>query len=176
MSSKTVEDLEKRSRPSGLSWIEELRQVSMAVSKKGGRGALNRTQVFYQLHWTNDARGFGITVHKGRDPETAEEWWTIERAFGKPPPFVDEEDLAILRLLWDERAHDSGLRAFGLGSLHGGEVLRRMALTARLLAASDLSPLLLAPSRAARIAWRAEANGRQRPCFVSDPPASLLSA
>ncbi len=174
MPSKTVEDLEKRSRPGGLSWIEELRQVSMAVSKKGGRGAPNRMQVFYQLHWTSDAHGFGITVHKGRDPEAAEEWWTIERAFGKPLPFVDEDDLAILRLLWDERTHDSGLRAFGLGPRHGGEVLRRMALTARLLAASDLSPLLLAPSRAARVAFRADANGRQRPYFLPEPPATLV--
>jgi hypothetical protein len=38
--------------------------------------AASRQQLFYLLQWTPDARGFGVTVHKGRDPESAEELWT----------------------------------------------------------------------------------------------------
>ena len=67
MSSKTVEDPKERLASGVLSWVEELRQVSMAVSKKGGKGAAHRTQLFYVLHWTENAEGFGVTVHKGRD-------------------------------------------------------------------------------------------------------------
>ena len=52
-------------------------------------------------------------MHRGRDLEDAEAWRDIDRALVKPPPFVAEEDLPILRLLWAERGHDSGLRAFG---------------------------------------------------------------
>ena len=176
MSSKTVEDLQKPLNPGAMSWVEELRQVSMAVSKKGGRGAAGRNQLFYVLHWTDDATGFGVTVHKGRDPQTAEEWWTIDRALSKPPPFVAEDDLPILRLLWAERVHDSGLRAFGVGPLNGGEALRLMAQSGRLLAANDLSPLLLAQTRPASVAWRIDSNGRQRPCFKPEPPAGLVVA
>ena len=174
MSSKIVEELEKPGKSGALSWVEELRQVSMAVSKKGGRGSVNRNQLFYILHWTADSTGFGVTVHKGRDPETAEEWWAIDRALVKQPPFVTEDDLPILRLLWAERVHDSGLRAFAIGPLHGGEALQLMASTGRLLAASDLSPLLLAPTRAASIGWRVDGMGRQRPCYQPEPAASLV--
>ena len=86
--------------PGVLSWTEELRRVTVAVSKKDRRPAASRQQLFYLLLWTVDARGFGVTVHKGRDPESAEEMWNIDRALNKPPRFVGDEDRAILRLLW----------------------------------------------------------------------------
>ena len=176
MPSKSVEEVEESERinPGVLSWVEELRRVSMAVSKKSTKASASRTQLFYVLHWTQDARGFGLTVHKGRDPGSAEEWWSIDRALIKAPPFVDEQDVGILRMLWAERTHDSGLRAFGLGPQYGADVLRQAVHTGRLYAASDLSPLLLADTRPAKVSWRLDENGRQRPCFVASPEASLV--
>ena len=176
MSSKSVEDLEGKERvsPGVLSWVEELRQVSMAVSKKSSKPTSSRNQLFYILHWTQDGSGFGVTVHKGRDPESADEWWSIDRALIKAPPFVAEEDIGILRLLWSERAHDSGLRAFGLGPRHGGDVLKRMAQTGRLYPANDFSPLLLAEPRPASVIWRLDNNGRQRPWLKPTPEANLV--
>ncbi|MFZ4534762.1 DEAD/DEAH box helicase [Propionivibrio sp.] len=176
MSSKTAENQEEKVRinPGVLSWVEELRQVSMAVSKKTSKASASRTQLFYILQWTADACGFGVTVHKGRDPESAEEWWTIDRALIKQPLFVAEEDLGILRLLWAERAHDSGLRAFGLGPQHGGDILQRMARTGRLYPENDFSPLLLGEARPAIVSWQFDANGRQRPCFKPTLAASLV--
>jgi superfamily II DNA or RNA helicase len=174
--SKTVEGLEEKERinPGVLSWVEELRRVSMAVSKKTSKTTASRNQIFYFLHWTEDACGFGVTVHKGREAENAMEWWTIDRALIKPPPFVAEEDVSILRLLWAERAHDSGLRAFSLGPQHGGDILQRMARTGRLYPANDFSPLLLAETRPAIVSWLLDGNGRQRPCFTPTPAASLV--
>ena len=176
ITSKTVEGLEEKERinPGVLSWVEELRRVSMAVSKKTSKASASRNQIFYFLHWTEDACGFGVTVHKGREPENAMEWWTIDRALIKPPPFVAEEDVSILRLLWAERAHDSGLRAFSLGPQHGGDILQRMARTGRLYPANDFSPLLLAETRPAIVSWLLDSNGRQRPCFIPTPAASLV--
>jgi hypothetical protein len=75
-----------------LSWTEELRRVAMAVSKKDRNPPLHRQQLFYLLLWTADARGFGVTVHKGRDPESADELWAIDRALSKPPRFVSDDD------------------------------------------------------------------------------------
>ncbi len=173
MSSKSEPSAE-RINPGVLSWVEELRRVSTAVSKTSAKGSAGRNQLFYLLHWTNDAGGFGVTVHKGRDPESAEEWWSIDRALHKPPPFVSEDDIGILRLLWIERTHDIGLRAFGLGPKHGAEILRRMAATGRLCPANDYSPLLLSSTRPAKVSWRLDVNGRQRPRLESEPPASLV--
>ena len=161
-----------RINPGVLSWVEELRRVSVAVSKKTGRGAVNRNQLFYRLHWTRDGLRFGVTVHKGRDPESAEEWWAVDRALLKPPPFVIDEDQPILRMLWAERSHDSGLRAFGLGPKHGAEILQRMAQSGRLYPATDASPLRLAEARPATVSWRLDINGRQRPCLKAQPEAS----
>jgi len=146
----------------------------MAVSKTSTKASASRNQVFYFLRWTADSSGFGVTVHKGRDAGSAEEWWSIDRALLKPPPFVNEDDVSILRLLWAERGHDVGLRAFGLGPAHGGEILQRMAQTGRLCPANDFSPLFLAGSRSATVSWRVDANGRQRPCFTPVPAAGLV--
>ena len=175
MSPKT-EVLEEKERinPGVLSWVEELRRVSMAVSKTTTKASASRNQLFYILHWTPDNSGFGVTVHKGRDAGSAEEWWSIDRALIKPPPFVSEDDVGILRLLWAERGHDVGLRAFGLGPAHGGEILQRMAHTGRLCPANDFSPLFLADTHPATVSWRLDANGRQRPCFIAVPAASLV--
>jgi len=176
MTSKTVEGVEEKERinPGVLSWVEELRQVSIAVSKKVSKTTASRNQLFYILHWTDDANGFGVTIHKGRDPESAEEWWAIDRALIKPPPFVSEDDVIILRLLWAERTHDCGLRAFGLGPKHGDDVLRRMAQTGRLYPVNDFSPLRLTEVRPASVGWRVDGNGRQRPWFKPTPEANLV--
>ena len=176
MVSRNSQDADDKERvhPGVLSWVEELRQVSLAVSKKSSKSPSNRNQLFYILHWTPDGKGFGVTVRKGRDPESADEWWSIDRALVKAPPFVFEDDVGILRLLWAERAHDCGLRAFGLGPRHGGEVLKRMAQTGRLYPVHDFSPLLLADERPASVIWQVDGSGRQRPWFKPTPEANLV--
>ncbi|MFZ2855139.1 MAG: DEAD/DEAH box helicase [Rhodocyclaceae bacterium] len=157
-----------------LSWVEELRRVSAAVTKKKTRPAASRQQLFYLLHWTSDARGFGVTVHKGREPDAAEEWWSIDRALIKPPQFVTEEDLGILRLLWADRTYETGLRAFGLAPRHGNEVLQRMAQSGRLCPADDPSPLHLAEARPASVVWQVDSNGRQVPLLRPEPAVNLV--
>ncbi len=173
---KTAEDLQEEKEnpaPGGLSWAEELRRVSLAVSQNGSRPSSSRVQLFYLLHWTPDASGFGVTVHRGRDLEDAETWWEIDRAFVKPPPFVSEQDVDILRLLWEERLDDCGLRAFPLVRRYGGELLPQLLRTGRFAAATDLSPLLLGESRPGDLGWRIDSRGFQRPCFRPQGEAVL---
>ena len=157
-----------------LSWVEELRMVAAAVTKKKTRPSVNRHQLFYILHWTPDARGFGITVRKGRDPDNADEWWNIDRTLVKPPNFVTEEDLGILRLLWAERTHETGLRAFGLGPKHGSVLLQRMVQSGRLYPADDFAPLQQGEVRPASVVWQVDANGRQAPVLKPTPVADLV--
>lgn len=115
-----------------LSWVADLRRVSIAVAKKKTRPASARQQLFYILKSTPDHRHFGVEIRKGKYPESAEEWWKIDRALVTPPQFVNEEDLGILRLIWADRGNESSLRAFGLGPKHGAEIMQRMAASHRL--------------------------------------------
>jgi SNF2 family DNA or RNA helicase len=173
---RTIEDRGKPEPVSlgGLSWVEELRMVAAAVTKKKTRPSANRHQLFYILHWTPDARGFGITVRKGRDPDNADEWWNIDRALIKPPTFVSEDDLGILRLLWAERTHETGLRAFGLGPKHGTVLLQRMVQSGRLYPSDDFAPLQQGEVRPANVVWQVDSNGRQVPVFKPTPAVDLI--
>lgn len=178
MASEIVENSSELegSRPVSLSmsWADELRRVSNAVSKTTIRLAAGRSQLFYLLHWNAAATAFGISVVKGRDPENGEEWWDIERALLKQPPFVGEDDVAILRLIWNARDKANGLRAFALTGEQGSEILRRIAQTGRLCPASDRSPLALSDTRPATLCWRPDGYGRFSPCLETTPPAELL--
>ena len=173
---KAIEERGQPSRinPGVLSWVEELRMVAAAVTKKRAKPSVNRHQLFYILHWTPDARGFGITVRKGRDPDSAEEWWNIDRALIKPPSFVTEEDLGILRLLWAERTHETGLRAFGLGPKHGVVVLQRMVQSGRLYPTDDFAPLQQGDPRPASVVWQVDENAKQVPSLRPTPPVDLV--
>jgi superfamily II DNA or RNA helicase len=167
MTTKAVESPREKegNTPAGLSWAEELRRVSLAVSQNNSKPLTSRHHLFYLLHWTSDAGRFGITVHRGRDLEEAEAWQDIERAFAKPPPFATEQDVDILRLLWDAGLDDDGLRAFALRGAQAGEILQRLLRTGRLALSSDLSPLLYGEPRLGSLAWRIDSQGRQCACF-----------
>lgn len=160
-----------------ISWVEDLRRASIAVAKKKARPTTARQQLFYLLKTSDDASRFGIVLVKGRYAESADEWWNVERALVTPPQFVTEVDLGILRLLWSERGHDSGLRAYGLGPKHGAEILSRMLATHRLYTEEDPSlPLDAGSARPATVGWQVDARGFQRPCLKPDPAASLVLA
>ena len=176
---KAIEQRNPKERVSGsvLSWVEDLRRASIAVAKKKARPASARQQLYYILKWSPDRRRFGIELRKGKYPENAEEWWKVDRALVTPPQFVSEEDLGILRLIWAERGHDSGLRAYGLGPKHGAEILERMAATNRLYPALDLGlPLHAGAARSASVGWQIDGQGLQRPYFKSEPPTELVIA
>ena len=158
-----------------LSWVEDLRRASAAVAKKKARPSGARQQLFYILRWTSDRRHFGIEIRKGKFPESAEEWWKVDRALVTPPQFVNEEDLGILRLLWAERGHENGLRAFALGPKHGAEALQRMAASHRLYPQDDLAlPMNSGNERPASIGWQIDSQGFQRPYLKPDPAAELV--
>ena len=162
-------------RPGILSWVEDLRRASVAVAKKKARPATARQQLFYILKSTADQRHFGVEIRKGKYPESAEEWWKVDRALITPPQFVNEEDLGILRLIWADRNHETGLRAFGLGPKHGAEILQRMAASHRLYPEDDLGlPLSIGTARPASIGWQVDGRGFQRPFLKPEPAADQI--
>ena len=167
----------ERTSHSMLSWVDDLRRTSLAVAKKKARPATARQQLFYVLKWTADKRQFGIEIRKGKYPESAEEWWKVDRALVTPPQFVTEEDLGILRLIWADRGHETGLRAFGLGPANGAEILQRMAASHRLYPEDDLGlPLAAGALRPASIGWHIDGQGFQRPYLKPEPSAEMIVA
>jgi len=161
--------------PTGvLSWTEELRRVAVAVSKNDRQTPAGRQQLFYLLLWTHDVRGFGVIVRKGRDPESGEDLWGLDRILSKAQRYLGDEDRPILRQLWAERAFDTGLRAFGLGPQNGEEVLKLMAQSGRLFLRDDFSPLSLGAARPATVDWHDDNAGRQRLVLSAQPPASQI--
>jgi superfamily II DNA or RNA helicase len=176
---KAIEERNPKERVSGsvLSWVEDLRRTSIAVAKKKARPASTRQQLFYILKWTDDKRQFGVEIRKGKYPESAEEWWKVDRALITPPQFVNEEDLGILRLIWADRGHETGLRAFGIGPKHGAEILQRMAASHRLYPEDDLGlPLNAGAPRPASIGWQVDGMGFQRPYLKPEPSAEMIVA
>ncbi len=176
---KAIENRSPKERASGsaLSWAEDLRRASVAVAKKKARPSAARQQLFYILKWTADRRQCGVEIRKGKYPENAEEWWKVDRALVAPPQFVTEEDLGILRLIWADRGHETGLRAFGLAPKHGAEILQRMAASHRLYTQDDLGlPLNAGAERPAGIGWQVDSQGFQRPQLKPEPPAALIIA
>ncbi len=164
-----------RVSPGVLSWVEDLRRASIAVAKKKARPASARQQLFYMLKWTADQRHFGIEIGKGKFPDSAEEWWNLERALVNPPQFVVEEDLGILRPLWADRLHETGLRAFGLGPRHGAETLQLLVESGRFYANNgDGLPLREGGPRPAQVGWRVNAQGLQQPLLIAQPAAELI--
>jgi len=165
-----------RVSPGVLSWVEDLRRASIAVAKKKARPSGSRQQLFYLLKWTPDQRHFGIAIVKGKFPDSAEEWWNIERALVNRPQFVNEEDLGILRALWGDRLHETGgLCAFGLGPRHGAAALERLVRSGRLYADDgDGLPLAEGGPRPARVGWRVDTRGQQCPQLIAEPAAALV--
>lgn len=178
MTTKSLEEVDQveevAATPLGaLSWIEELRRVSVAVSHKPARVASHRNQLFYFLHWSEKGDAFGVSVRRGRDPESSEEWWALDRSFDKTPGFATDEDMEILKQLWAQRNHTNGLRAFTLTEVEAGSLMRAMLDSGRLCSAVDLSPLLVGEERLGK-KHTVEIKGHVFTKWVAEPEASVV--
>ncbi|MFY9260977.1 MAG: DEAD/DEAH box helicase [Gallionella sp.] len=113
-----------------------------------------------------------ITLHKGKlkfkgaYPEGLKPWDLSERVFMKPPQFVREADLAILRLLWRQGRANEGWSLMGesghtlLTQLLASE---RFCLAARPFTQPKETPKLLksGKARTGQLVWQVDATGRR---------------
>ena len=116
-------------------------------------------------------------------------WDNIESALTKPPKFVGEADLAILRSIWLAKATSYGV-GYALSGPNGAATMELMINTGRAFASSGNSagnhgapsfhqqaalrqePLHAAPARQAQIIWDELEGQRTRPVLQTIPPAS----
>jgi hypothetical protein len=88
----------------------------------------------YAITRSSYSGGYTIVIYKGKMDEGRlldglEEWSSVERALIKPPQYVTDEDLGLLRLLWKHRDKYDG---FLIPCAHGHEILTRLVDSGRL--------------------------------------------
>ena len=149
-------------------------------------GTPNQTQPLarqpHRLYWmlgpAESGNGYRLTVNKGRSdgsgrlPQQREVWVQFDQALSRPMKYLDEDDLAALRLLMASRVPGERARqVLPLSGRQGYEALQRLLESSRLHA--DVTPpvaLRSGADRAARLIWRQDAAGRFRAHAEATPP------
>lgn len=169
--------------PAVLSWIESFRLALTEPEKKKTKTAQPAERLFYVLWHAPHANACFISMVKSRPgPDggpgaRSAEWSNVERALLQPPRFVDQEDLAILRLLWMQRGANSIYSDFPLAGRHEEELLRLLLASGRfhyqgkpvqpwprntaLVALAEGKP------RPATLEWRTTTGGEMVPTVVA---------
>ena len=176
--------LEEREQPDGvrpevLNWVQELQRL--ADTPKAGKRAkpATATRLFYLLSGADGQGEYRIKCFKartdtlGRPTGALQTWNGFERALVNPPQFVDEEDLAILRLAWVPKPRHLYLDTLPLEPRHGDELLRRLLATGRWLMDRDSRlPWHPGQDRPANLAWHQDTLGRMHAKLVSRPESA----
>ncbi|MDP4030239.1 MAG: DEAD/DEAH box helicase [Gallionella sp.] len=163
-----------------LEWVESFRRTAKAPPKKTAKSAPRPEKLCYVLTKSAYSGAYVFGTYKGKfDAEghltgRFEEWGNVERALIKPPQFITEEDLPILRMLWQQRdRHDY----FPIKNAKGNEILTRMLASGRLFfmeavagnryLRSEPVHLKQGKVRKARLEWGVVESGRMVPRIVS---------
>jgi hypothetical protein len=115
---------------------------------------------------------------EGHIRSVGDSWSNVENALLKPPQFITEEDLSILRLLWLGRSK-GGYGGFSLTGANGGLALASMLATGRLAIMDQhghkAGPLLRPGNpRPGNIQWQPYHENRLQAFLQSTPPASAV--
>jgi superfamily II DNA or RNA helicase len=180
-------------RPEMLRWLEGFRAQCQAIKASADRKvAKNDLGLLYLLGWAPHQQCYAVSmfkVHRGVKVtlrRNAEAWTNVPAALLKPPKFVTEQDLPILRGLWMTRKSDYDLNFFLRGEA-GADLLERLVATGRLYLdtveesdsgqadAAYRGPLRPAGARASCIAWQVEQGGLLRPALQVEPAAEAVT-
>ena len=164
-----------------LEWVESFRRAVKAPSKKTAKPASRPEKLCYAITRSAYTGGSVFGIYKGKlDVEGRltgrfEEWSNVERALIKPPQFVTEEDLSILRLLWQQRDRYG---YFPVKGARGSEILTRLLASGRLFfmeaiagnryLRSDPVHLKQGKIRKAHLEWGVDESGLMVPRIVSN--------
>ena len=176
-------------RPELVRWLETFRAHAESAAPGAGQTGASSIVLAYRLGWSHYHQRHEIQLFKARrgvDGEVRsidEPWSNVEAALIKPPKFVADDDLVILRSLWLGHSREKHGH-FVLRGANGGEVLHKLLATGRLFPAApvDAGPahglraLSMGAARPGRIEWEAQADDRLRPVLRTEPPAAMVLA
>lgn len=175
-------------RPELVTWLEGFRAARTAPVNRSKKSATTRATHALAYVIANSYRSspeiFLYKARVGADGKIRaldDPWDNVENALVKPPKFVVEADLPILRGLWLDR---SGKYAgsFGLQGTTGATVLEKLIATGRAFVSPVASPmrsgepcgLHAGPARHGTIVWHSLPDTRVRPILQTEPPATML--
>jgi superfamily II DNA or RNA helicase len=175
-------------RPELVGWLEGFRARHLDAPASGKRaGARVSHALAYVI--TGAYQGYPqIVLYKSRVAADGtirsieDAWHNIENALVKPPKFVSEEDLPILRGLWLGRSRGSFAGQLGLQGTTGAALLEKLIATGRAFAAPPAStmhsgqpcPLHGGPARPGQLTWQTLPDTRVRPVLQTEPAATVL--
>ncbi len=167
-----------------LAWLEAFRQAAVPKAAGSAKTPKKRQVLLYALRMPESGYGpWHVDLLKANTSAEGvvspiEDWNNVERALLKPPRFVAEEDLDILRMLWMQRSHDSYYGEYPLAGPHSDELMRRMLACGRLFVADDdherLIPLATGDERPGCLTWRHDPVGRLVPAVETTPAAEAV--
>jgi superfamily II DNA or RNA helicase len=173
--------------PALLEWVEAFRKVQAASGKKKSKPVSRPDRLCYVLMKSLNSDGYIVGTYKARMSQDGqllgqlEEWSNVERALIKPPLFVTDEDLPILRLLWRQREKFDGNILMGK---QGNEILLSLLESGRFFCMERLAGnryVLSAPIRLkqggvreARLDWGADESGRMVPRVIRSGTAVVV--
>ena len=161
-------------------WAETFRRAVQTPPRKKSKPTAKPERLCYALTPSSHAEGYVIVIYKGKtDGEGRllgglEEWHNVERALIKPPQYVTEEDLPLLRLLWKQRDKYDGFR---VAAAQGHEILTRLLESGRLYFIERVAEpvhLKQGEARDARLDWGADESGRMVPRIIRNGAAVLV--
>ena len=165
--------------PALLEWVEAFRKVQDAPVRKKAKPTLRAERLCYVLMKSINSDSYIVGTYKakmsadGQLQGRMEEWSNVERALIKPPQFVTDEDLPILRLLFRQRDKYDGNIAMGK---QGNEILISLLASGRFFCMERVAgsrfvlsePIRLKQGevREARLDWGADESGRMVPRVI----------
>ncbi|MDO8207039.1 MAG: DEAD/DEAH box helicase [Gallionella sp.] len=173
--------------PALLEWVEAFKKAQAVPAKKKAKPAVRPERLCYVLLKSLNTEGYFVGTYKARMSADGqllgplEEWSNVERALIKPPQFVTDEDLPILRLLWKQREKYDGNILLGK---QGNEILNSLIESGRFFCMERVAGnryVLSAPIRLkqgavreARLDWGADESGRMVPKIIRSGAAVVV--
>ena len=177
-------------RPELVQWLEGFRARRTAAhpNPKQSSGSKATHRLGYEIT-VNYRRAAEVHLYKARRGADGllggldEPWSNVEAALIKPPKFVSEEDLPILRGLWLGRTRED-YGGFVLRGVTGAALLEKILATGRAFApvpTNDRDPAVTVavqagPTRPGQIYWSTQPDQRLRPELRTDPMAMVLNS
>ncbi len=157
-----------------LEWVESFKRAVKVPPKKTAKPAPRHERLCYAITATSHAGDYAFGLYKGkldaggRLTGRLEEWSNVERALIKPPQFIAEEDMPVLRLLWQQRDRNDD---FPVKGAQGNEILTRLLDSGRLFFMEPMAsspepvPIHLRPGevRKAHLEWGIDESARRFP-------------
>jgi superfamily II DNA or RNA helicase len=170
-----------RINPDVQRWLRDLRAAASPQTPAKRAAKATQDALYYMLRLDEFDNTVQVVFAKGRrnargEPSGLNDWNAVERALLQPPAFVNEDDLAILRLLRGtgrQRYDDE----YPLRGEPGEQALGRMLATGRLVAARPPhEPFRDGAPRSGDLAWSRLPHGAILPTLVvSGGTADILA-